>query len=83
MNSEDIKALSTLLAAIVIIVALLVWLIPASERRQKELEAKTNKACVEQYGDGSYFKSIHYGRGGSTVKYCVMKDGSLKIFKEK
>lgn len=83
MNSEDIKALSALLAFIVIIIACFVWLLPISIRQTEELEARREATCVEQYGEGSYYKAIKYGRRASTVEYCVTKDGNLKIFKEK
>lgn len=82
-NSEAIEKLLALLVSIAIIVAFFVWQIPIAIREGEERKAKRNATCVEQYGEGSYYKAIKYGRRASTVEYCVTKDGNLKIFKEK
>lgn len=81
-NSEAIEKLLAVLVSIAIIVAFFVWKIPIAIREEEERKAKRNNACIKQYGEGSYFKKIYYGRGGDVVYYCVTKDGNLKIFRE-
>lgn len=83
MNSNKTEDFPALFVAIVIIVAFSVWKISISIGEEEERKAKRNATCVEQYGEGSYYKKIYYGRDGDVVYYCVTKDGDLKIFKEK